>query len=469
MNHNPFAAMSDRLFRMIPSLDRLLEKESVQRAFKRHPRKLIVECMRDTAASWRRRIKQGSAAETELTEVRFVEDVLSLAESKVRGSLRKVINATGVILNTNLGRAPLSKIALPKLEKLSSGYSNLEFDLEKGKRGERHTHVEDALCKLTRAKSALLANNNAGAVLLILDTFAKRKEVIVSRGELIEIGGSFRLPDVLKKSGAKLVEVGTTNRTYISDYEKAITEKTALLLKSHTSNYRLIGFVHRPEPEHLVRLARKHNIICMEDLGSGLLVDLSAFGIDEPTVQQAVRAGMHLVTFSGDKLLGGPQCGIILGKAKLIRELKSNPLMRAIRVDKLTLSALSATLDIYLYSDDPVAEIPHLNMIMSSAAAVRRKARRVEKELEAVEGCHISVVESSAAVGGGSCPGLKIPSWSVGIRSDRHSAQKLAGLLRQQAPPVIATVSEDTVNLDMRTVQSEDMKALVSVLKSVMS
>ncbi len=461
--------MSKEPFRLIPSIDRLLEKESVRKSFKKYPRKLVVECMREIAGSWRQNIKREKVDEANLSEDIFIEEALTLARSRVEGSFTRVINGTGVILNTNLGRAPLSDLALAKLDRISPGYSNLEFDLEKGERGRRDVHVEDALCRLTGTKSALVVNNNAAAVLLVLDTFAKRKEVIVSRGELIEIGGSFRLPDVLKKSGARLVEVGTTNRTYIADYQKAITEKTAILLKSHTSNYRVVGFVHKPEPRELVKLARKHKIICMEDIGSGLFVDLSMFGLDEPTVQQAVKAGMDLVTFSGDKLLGGPQCGIILGKRKLIEELRSNPLMRALRVDKLTLSALTATLAIYLYSDAPMGEIPHLLMIMLGAPTIKRRARKVQRQLERIEGCEISVVESSAAVGGGSCPGLKIPSWAIGIKSKKYSAQKLAKLLWKQDPPVIATVSGDMVNLDMRTILPEDEKPLIAVFKSIMA
>ena len=461
--------MSKELFKLIPSIDRLLEHEFVRRSFKKYPRRLIVECMRDIAASWRQNIKRGNVDAANLTEDTFIKEALALAQSRAEGSYTRVINCTGVILNTNLGRAPLSDLAVEKLSRISPGYSNLEFDLEKGERGRRDVHVEDTLCRLTGAKSALVVNNNAAAVLLILDTFAKRKEVIVSRGELIEIGGSFRLPDVLKKSGARLVEVGTTNRTYIADYENAITEKTAIILKSHTSNYRVVGFVHKPDPRKLVKLARKHKIMCMEDIGSGLLVDLSMYGLDEPTVQEAVKAGMDLVTFSGDKLLGGPQCGIILGKTKLIEELRSNPLMRALRVDKLTLSALTATLAIYLYSDAFMGEIPHLRMIMLDGPTIKRRAQRVERQLERIEGCEIRVVESSAAVGGGSCPGLKIPSWAVGVKSKRHSAQKLAKLLRRQNPPVIATVSENRVNLDVRTILPEDEKVLIAALKSIMA
>lgn len=461
--------MCKELLRLIPPIDRLLERESVRKSFKKYPRKLIVECMRETAASWRQKIKRGSVEEANLTEDVFIEEALSLARIRAEGSYTRVINATGIILNTNLGRAPLSQLALEKLNEISAGYSNLEFDLEKGERGRRDVHVEDGLCKLTGAKSALVVNNNAAAVLLVLDTFAKRKEVIVSRGELIEIGGSFRLPDVLKKSGAKLVEIGTTNRTYIADYEKAITEKTAIILKSHTSNYRVVGFVHKPEPQELVRLAKKHKIICMEDIGSGLFVDLSMYELDEPTVQQAVKAGMNLVTFSGDKLLGGPQCGIILGNTKLINELRLNPLTRALRVDKLTLSALTATLAIYLYSDTPMVDIPHLFMIMLDTPTIKRKAQRMESQLERIEGLETSIVQSSAAVGGGSCPGLKIPSWAVGIKSKKYSAQRLAKLLRKQNPPVIATVSEDRVNLDMRTILLADEKPLIAAFKSIMA
>lgn len=459
--------MSDDLYRRIPAIDRLLGTESVMNALSVYPRKLLVQAMRETAAKWRKMVKRGDFSKADLTEEKFIHDALSLAEARINGPLRPVINATGIILNTNLGRAPLSSPALVNLRRISGGYSNLEFDLEKGERGQRHVHAEEGLRRLTGAKSALVVNNNAAAVLLILDTFAKRKEVVVSRGELIEIGGSFRLPDVLKKSGAKLVEVGTTNRTYISDYEKAITDKTAILLKSHTSNYRVIGFVHRPPPEKLVRLAGRRKVMCVEDLGSGLLVDLREFGLDEPTVPQAVKTGMDIVTFSGDKLLGGPQCGIILGKTKYIKELRSNPLMRALRVDKMTLSVLCATLQVYLYSDAPLHDIPHLRMIAEPESKVKARARRLSRMLGDTAGFEASVIPSSAAVGGGSCPGLDIRSWAVRLKPKRGSALKLSKLLRKKDPPVIATLSEDGVNLDMRTVLPHQMKPLVRVLQDI--
>ncbi len=459
--------MSEELYRRIPSIDRLLDTEPVRKALGLYPRKLIVECMRETALLWRKNVKSGKVVKSDLTEEKFIAETLALSGARLTGPLVKVINCTGIILNTNLGRAPLPGHALRTVREISQGYSNLEFDLEKGERGERHVHAESGLRKLTGAGSALVVNNNAAAVLLLLDTFARKREVIVSRGELIEIGGSFRLPDVLKKSGARLVEVGTTNRTYVTDYQRAITDRTAILLKSHTSNYRVIGFTHRPEAKELVRLARKHKLLCVEDLGSGLLVDLARYGVDEPTVGQAVRAGMDLVTFSGDKLLGGPQCGIILGKPRLLAQLKANPLMRALRVDKMTLSALSGTLSLYLYSDDPLKAVPHLSMIAEPDAAVKRRALRLKKELRSCPGLRVSVVASRAAVGGGSCPGLEIASWALRIKLERYSAERLVRLLRRQNPPVIGTVHEDAVNLDLRTVLPDETRALLGMLKSL--
>jgi L-seryl-tRNA(Ser) seleniumtransferase len=459
--------MSEELYRKIPSIDRLLESKPLKKALGRYPRKLVVESMRETALSWRKRVRSGRAVELDLTREKFIAEALSLAGERLMGPLVKVINCTGIILNTNLGRAPLASHALAGVHETSGGYCNLEFDLEKGERGERHVHAELAIRELTGAGSALVVNNNAAAVLLLLDTFARKREVIVSRGELIEIGGSFRLPDVLKKSGARLVEVGTTNRTYVSDYERAITDRTSILLKSHTSNYRVIGFTHRPEGKELVKLARKYRLLCVEDLGSGLLVDLSRYGADEPTVGQVVKSGMDLVTYSGDKLLGGPQCGIILGKPKLVAQLKANPLMRALRVDKMTLSALSATLSLYLYSDDPVKAVPHLSMIAEPHTAIRRRALRVKRELGSSPGLQVSVVSSRAAVGGGSCPGLEIPSWALRMKLKRHSAESFARLLRRQKPPVIGTVHEDAVNLDLRSVLPDETGILLRVLKSL--
>jgi len=382
-----------------------------------------------------------------------------------------VINATGVVLHTNLGRAPLSAEALRNLVEVAGGYSNLEFNLETGERGSRYEHVEDLLCRISGAESALVVNNNAGAVLLALNTLAEGKEVIVSRGQLVEIGGSFRIPDVMRKSGARLVEVGTTNRTHPGDYERAITAETALLLKVHASNFRILGFTAEVSLKDLVALAGARGLPVMEDLGSGCFVDLSAYGIEhEPTVQEAVQAGADVVTFSGDKLLGGPQAGIILGKKKFIDPIKKNPLNRALRIDKLTLAGMEATLKIYLDPSRVIKALPALGMMTWPAEEVKKRAgrfrRKVGRELPA--GYQVTLREDSSQVGGGALPLQALPTWVVAIRPLLLSAASLEERLRKSDPPVIARVKEEEVLLDLRTVAGEEEAALLEAVKKAL-
>jgi len=368
----------------------------------------------------------------------------------------RVINAAGVIINTNLGRALLPRAALKALEEVGGLYSNLEYDLVQGVRGSRLDHVTKLLCDLTGAEDALVVNNNAAAVLLALDTWAKGREVIVSRGQLIEIGDSFRLPDVLERSGAKLVEVGTTNRTYVRDYEQAIGPETAILLRSHTSNYRMVGFCCEVGAKDLAALGARHGIMSMEDLGSGLLVDLAPHGlVGEPLVGESVRSGIDIVTFSGDKLLGGPQGGIVLGRTHLVQPMRRNPLARALRVDKLTLAALTATLRIYQAGVGVEDEIPVFKMIARPIRSVRGEARRLARRLASTLGEHgdVEVVEGMSAVGGGSLPGQVIPTYLVALRIAHKSAAWLADWLRSHDPPIIARIEGDRVVFDVRTLQ----------------
>ena len=381
-----------------------------------------------------------------------------------RPSLRPVINATGVVLHTNLGRAPLCAEALRNIVDIARGYSNLELDLSTGERGSRYSHVEEILCRISGAESALVVNNNAGAVLLALNSLAEGKEVIVSRGQLVEIGGSFRIPDVMRKSGACLVEVGTTNRTHLEDYVRAIGERTALLLKVHTSNFRILGFTAEASLKELIALGRTRGVPVMEDLGSGCFVDLSPYGLEkEPTVQEAIEAGADLVTFSGDKLLGGPQAGIILGKTKYLDLLKKNPLNRALRIDKLTLAGIEATLREYLDGARGIKNLPVLDMLLGSVQELERRGKRLRRKLirDVSSLCEVNLKKETSQVGGGALPLQALATIVIALRPLKTSAANLEARLRNGDPPVIARVKEEEVLLDLRTVAETEEKALL--------
>jgi L-seryl-tRNA(Ser) seleniumtransferase len=353
------------------------------------------------------------------------------------------------------------------LSRIAAGYCNLETELKPGTRGHRMLHVEGLITKLTGAPSAMVVNNNAAAVLLVLNTFAKGREVIVSRGELIEIGGSFRLPEVMASSEAQLVEVGTTNRTYLEDYKRAITERTAMLFRSHTSNYKVVGFTARPSLQELAQLGRRRRLLTVEDLGSGLLAGLEESELgDEPTVVEAVKSGVDLITFSGDKLLGGPQCGIILGRRRLVTRLRSNPLARAIRVGKLTLAALEAVLRLYTYADQPAEKLPHLKMILQPVAKVRRRAKRLLGKVQPLSGdvLELKLVDGFSAVGGGSYPGAQVPTCLIGLRASGLSPTRMAQKLRMGDPPVLSRVAGKRLLLDLRTVMPGELAGLERAL-----
>jgi L-seryl-tRNA(Ser) seleniumtransferase len=378
-----------------------------------------------------------------------------------------VINGTGVIVHTNLGRSLLPVSTTEMLITASGRYSNLELDLETGKRGSRYQHVDRLLCELTGAESALVVNNNAAAVLLVLESLAKGKEVVVSRGQLVEIGGSFRIPDIMIRSGAKLVEVGTTNRTHYQDYQTAITDETGLLLRVHCSNYRIVGFTCEVDNADLVRLGQLHNIPVMEDLGSGCLIDLSRFGFaKEPTVQEVVASGVDIVTFSGDKLLGGPQAGIIVGKKECIDRIKSNPLNRALRIDKLTLAALESVLRLYLDETLALKEIPTLAMIVASEELVLNRANTLIEKCKCLlsEQAVFSLERTCSQVGGGAMPEHNIDSWAVSVQPKTINVSHLEKLLRRAPTPVIGRTVDDSVFLDMRTVADEEIEILVASL-----
>ena len=437
-----------------------------------HSRPLVVDSIRKVLNEKRQAILQDGEEKAEaavnLTPEKWSAAIEEEVTASLRPSLQPVINATGVVLHTNLGRAPLFEGALQTLMEIAGGYSNLELHLETGERGSRYEHVEDLLRRISGAEAGLVVNNNAGAVLLALNSLAEGKEVIVSRGQLVEIGGSFRIPDVMRKSGARLVEVGTTNRTHLFDYEQAVTENTALLLKVHTSNFRILGFTAEVSLKELAELGRAKGLPVMEDLGSGCFVDLAPYGIEhEPTVQEALQAGVDVVTFSGDKLLGGPQAGIILGKKIFIDFIKKNPLTRALRIDKLTLAGLEATLRVYLDPDRVVKVLPALGMLTCPVEDLEKRARRFQRRLARDLSPHAKLTdrEESSQVGGGALPLQALPTRVVAIRPLRTSAASLEERLRKNQPPVIARVKDEEVLLDLRTVAEEEEPILFEAVR----
>ena len=452
------------LLREIPAVNEVLNRAALKELEARMGRHLMVECTRRVLQRLRDRIVAGSVSSFSLAALE--QEIISEAETAAQFSLRPVINASGVLLHTNLGRAPLAREAVEHLAEVSIRYSNLEYDLEAGERGKRDVHTERLFCQLLGAEKTLVVNNNAAAVLLALNTLAEGMEVVVSRGELIEIGGSFRIPEVCAKSGAILREVGTTNRTHIEDYAAAINERTRLLLRVHPSNFRIVGFTARPSLEEFVELGRRHNLTSMEDLGSGCLIDLSAIGIrDEPTARASLKAGVDVVTFSGDKLLGGPQAGILAGKRDLLDRIRRNPLFRALRVDKLAIAALEGTISLYLRGK--TADIPALCMIQLSVQAIRLRATRLAEKISAHLQFSVRVQDGESVIGGGSTPAQSLPTVLLAVTHSIYSAQELERLLRRHSPPVIARVEEDALLLDLRTVFEDQDEELFEALEAI--
>jgi L-seryl-tRNA(Ser) seleniumtransferase len=431
--------------RDLPSIDRLLQDARLAHL----PHELAVSAARDVLDEARSAVRNGGWP-YDLTDLpRLIEERVQQTSAP---KLKAVLNASGVVIHTNLGRAPLSHAALQAAEDAALGYSNLEYDLAAGERGSRHNLVTGLLRRLTGAEDALVANNNAAALLLILSALAQGREAIISRGQLVEIGGGFRIPDVMRQSGVTLVEVGTTNRTYAADFSNAITPDTALLLRVHSSNFAQVGFVHQPTLDELVEAGSDHTLPLVDDLGSGALLDTSLFGLArEPMVQTSVAAGVALVAFSGDKLLGGPQAGIIVGRAAEIGKLRRHPLMRAIRPDKLTLAALGATLAAYVRGDAE-HEVPVWRMIATPAGVLRSRAEALAAHLAG------TTVETRSAVGGGSLPGQTQPSWAVALHAD--SAATLAAKLRTATPPIVARIEDERVLLDLRAILPEQDQLL---------
>ncbi len=452
--------MSNR-YRGLPSVDLVLAQEPIQELVQEYSHDAVVRLIRHQIAERRATLSEDDGAPT-LDAV--VEAVTHVAQQSWHAWPRPVINATGVVLHTNLGRAPLSADAVEAMIVAAQGYTDLELDLESGERGSRQAYVASLLCQLTGAEAALVVNNNASAIALSLAAVAESKEVIVSRGEAVEIGGGFRIPDVLSQSGARLVAVGTTNRTYVSDYESAISDEIGALLKVHASNFRVVGFTHAPAITDLVELGAKHGVPVLNDLGSGCLLETSEFGLaHEPTVQESVAAGCDLLFFSGDKLLGGPQAGIVVGKKELVSRLEHHPLARAVRIDKLGLAALTATLIHYL-KEEATSAIPIWRMIASSSNELKRRATRWKRAI----GSNSSLMQGESAIGGGSLPDETLPTWLVTMSAANATGgtEALASRLRQSDPPVMARIQDDLVVLDPRTVLPEEERALVRVVKA---
>jgi L-seryl-tRNA(Ser) seleniumtransferase len=441
--------------RSLPSVDHLLQSDPASTLTSKYGRTLTLQAIRTTLEEARETIRE---EEVYLSDESILKEAQEKLELWVTPTLMPVINATGVIIHTNLGRAPLSSEAQAALLEVASGYSTLEYNLSRGKRGKREEHCETWLRQLTGAEAALVVNNNAAAVLLTLTALAKRKPVLISRSQLIEIGGGFRIPNVMQQSGAKLVEVGTTNRTHLKDFEEAIDERTALILQAHHSNFRIVGFTTEPSLAELVKLGTRHGIPVVHDLGSGALLDTAQFGLGhEPMVQESLKDGAAVVAFSGDKLFGGPQAGILLGRKDLIDKLRKHPLARAIRPDKLCLAALATTILHYL-KDEALEKIPVWQMISKPTDTLERRAKAWADELGYGE-----VNESQSTVGGGSLPEETLPTWNLALPVDKPNA--FAKALRQSTPPIITRIEDDRVLLDPRTVMPEQEESLLQILR----
>ncbi|CAM2845268.1 L-seryl-tRNA(Sec) selenium transferase [Hathewaya histolytica] len=453
--------MNRELLRSLPKTDELLENEKIKQALKSSMRNVVVQSLRDSIDFYRKEILE-EKIEIFTTE-EIIDKTLDILESKNSNKLKKVINATGTVIHTNLGRSILCKKAIESVISVAENYNNLEYELSTGKRGSRYSHIEELLTQITGAESALVVNNNAAAVMLVLDTLCKEKEAIVSRGELVEIGGSFRVPEVMRYSGATLVEVGTTNRTHIYDYENNITDNTGVLLKVHTSNYRILGFTETVPLEELVKLGDSKEIPVVEDIGSGVLIDFSKYGFTyEPTIQESIKKGVDVVTFSGDKMLGGPQCGIVVGKKKFIEKMKKNQITRALRVDKMTLAALEATIKYYQEEKEAIENIPTLNMLLTDKLKLKKDSMRLKRRLtNKIKKIQFKVEEDYSMVGGGSMPTETISTYVIKANSEEINAEKIEKFLREYKIPIIVRVYGGEVIMDIRTLFEKDFSTIV--------
>lgn len=461
--------MGENIYSKIPKVDAVLEIEDIKKLIDRTSRNLVMESIREELDDIRKSISKSPDMESLERRIDSVsESIVLRTESKFENKFKRTVNATGVVIHTNLGRSLISKEVMDNVYDLATNYSNLEFDLETGERGSRYSHLVDMIKRITGAEDALVVNNNAAAVVLVLSAMANGKEVITSRGELVEIGGSFRIPEVMEQSGAKLVDVGATNKTHIEDYRRAVTENTGALLKVHTSNYRIVGFTESLSLEEIVALGNEAKIPVIEDLGSGVLIDLSKYGLEyEPTVQDSVDAGVDIITFSGDKLLGGPQAGIIVGKSEYIKIMKKHPLNRAFRIDKFTIAALEGTMKMYLSEERAVSNIPTLKLLTQDLGEIESRAKALMKLIEGIntDGLEIEIVDEHSQVGGGSMPLERIPTKALKLNSESLNISRLEKSLRKLETPIITRLYKDSVYMDMRTVRDDEIELVAKGLE----
>ncbi|WP_297130984.1 L-seryl-tRNA(Sec) selenium transferase [Terrisporobacter sp.] len=460
------------LYRSIPKVDVLLEDKKIISLIEKYHRDVVVDVIREEIEKIREEIKTNNDFDFINKKINnLVENISKSVEKTYSYNIRKVINGTGTILHTNLGRSIISKKHANYLSDIVTSYSNLEYNLEDGKRGERYSHFEKLICKITGAESAMAVNNNAAAVMLVLSSMAKEKEVIVSRGELVEVGGKFRIPDVMESSNAHLVEIGTTNKTHLEDYENAINENTGALLKVHTSNFKILGFTESVSIKEICDLGKENNIPVIEDIGSGVLVDLSKYGLEyEPTVQDSIKAGVDIVSFSGDKLLGGPQAGIIVGKKKYIDKMKKNPLTRAFRIDKFTATILEMIFKEYLNEEDAIKNIPTLSLITRDLKEIEKNANTLYEKLDVLKDVAIINIEDTLSqIGGGSLPMERLNSKCVSITPKNMSTASLEEKLRLDENPVVGRISDNKLIIDMRTILDDEIdilsKKLINIIK----
>ncbi len=464
--------LKNQSYRKIPKIDEVLNSEKSKDYIKIHSKVYLMDACNEVLNDIRNTIKHADEkflADYVIDKDEIIDRIIKLAYTYSDYKLKKVVNATGIVIHTNMGRSLLSKTAVERALEISTSYNNLELNLVDGKRGSRYDHLESLITKITGAEACHIVNNNAAAVMLVLASMAKEREVIVSRSELVEIGGSFRVPDIMKLSQCKLVEVGCTNKTHLYDYENAITEDTAMILKVHTSNYKISGFTESQTVADLSRLSRERNIPLVEDIGSGSLVDLSKYGIsDEPTVMMSLNSGADIVTFSGDKLLGGPQCGIIVGKKEYIDKMKKHQLTRAFRVDKVILSLLEATLKLYLDEEKAIDQIPTLRMITESKLNLLDRAKTLQSYVDTVDGVISDIVETDSEVGGGSLPTTTIKGYNVVLSVDGLSSEQLKTALREYQIPIIVRINDDKVLLDARTLSDDDFHIIKTALHHIL-
>ncbi len=458
------------LLRDLPAVDRLLREAALKEMLSKLPRRVVLSAVQDTIEQCRREIidaKEDPARvpEMDLTPAHLAGRAAALAKKRAAPSLKPLINATGIVIHTNLGRVPLAREAVDALTGVAANYNNLELSLASGRRGSRQEHLEQLICELCGSEAALVVNNNAAAVFLVLRALTEKREVVVSRGQLVEIGGSFRIPEIMAASGALMTEVGTTNKTYLRDYELALTENSAAFLKVHTSNYNLVGFTAEVGTAELADLAHQHNLLMFEDLGSGALIDLKKFGLPpEPLVQDSITAGADLVTFSGDKMLGGPQAGIIVGRKDLVSALRSNQLARIVRVDKFTIAAMEATLRLYLDEEQVAEKIPVWQMLAIEEDLLKSRAEKIAGQLSnLLETAEVGIQKGISKVGGGALPAAELPTWLVAVKPEQAeiSAAELVERMRSGEPPLILRLQHETLLFDLRTVREDQEQTLV--------